>query len=129
MNLRLWPLTMAALVAACASMEEEQAPVASPAINAAQNRYLSCVEAAIDKRATSPAAADDIVAAAEGDCRTEYLSYADLVRAEAAALAHSRAERQLENDRTDAQLRAMQLDVRRQMRERVATQSLTRKQQ
>ena len=129
MNLRLWPLTLAALVAACASMQEEQAPIASPAIDAAQNHYVNCVESATDKRADMPAAADDIVAAAEGDCRAEYLAYADLVRAEAAALGRSRAERQLENDRTDAQLRAMQLDVRRQMRDRIAMQSLKRKPQ
>ena len=124
MNLRPRWLWIVPLLAACASTEEEKPPIATAAIEAAQSRYMSCVEAATDKRSNVPAAADDIVAAAEGDCRPQYLAYADLVRAEAAAQARSRAQRQLENDRTDAQLRAMQLDVRRQMRDRIASQSL-----
>jgi hypothetical protein len=109
-------------------MQEAAVTLADPSITqAAEHRYRSCLFAAADKRADLPASAEDILAAAEADCRSDYLAYADLIHAPASSTQHTRAENQFKNDKAEAQLRAMQLNMRRLIIDHIGLQSLTRK--
>jgi hypothetical protein len=93
--------------------------VAPSITQAAEDHYRVCVFAAADKRCDVPACAEDIVAAAEEECRPDYLAYADLVEAQSSSAAHTRAKNQLENDKAEAQLLAVQLNMRQLMMDRI----------
>src|SRR4051812_15573018 len=115
------------VLAGCTSMgaHDFRVPESEAATQAAE-RYRACVYAATDQLSSLPVSAEEMVSTAEGQCRSAYVTYADTLRSHYASYAQSGAEKQLANDRADAQLREAQRNLRQVAIERIGLQSLTR---
>lgn len=116
------------LIAVCfiAGCATEPALMTGEQSRKAEQEYRACLFSAMDKLVKLPVSADDIAAAAEGECRPLYLSYADALRTEFAA-ATTIAGKQYANDKANAMLRTLQTETRRIITDRVGLQSLTGK--
>jgi len=123
-HLRACILLLPALFAGCAGTQHPELSFVDTDVTNAESQYSSCVYSAVDRRVGSPAGADDIVAAAEGDCRPRYLEYAELVRAKSAAGADTQPEKQFANDRADGYLRSKQSELRKALQGRIALKAL-----
>lgn len=105
-------LFLAALCAACTSLDERRA-------NVAGNRYLSCLHSAADEYVDTPTGAEQIASAAHSRCWAEWDAYRAETQSHYTAAARTPEEQQLARDKADAYLREFETDARKGVMSRV----------
>jgi hypothetical protein len=121
-------LAMAALAFACgcASLSDTDATT-SAELQPARDRYTACVGAEAEKDAGNPAGAEDIAVAAHARCWSRWDALRRATYVSFAAGARTPEERQLANDKADAELRQLEIETRRGVVDRIVQRTLTKK--
>ena len=93
-------------------------------MNEAAARYVQCVSAAADAKATDPIGAEEIATAAHASCWTHWEAYRQATRATFASDAATDQENQYAQDKATAHLRGFEFDTRRSTVDRIVNRNL-----
>ena len=118
-------LTLFAFAAALVGCAATSSPLRPQSVQHAEQEYRTCLRTAAHQLADLPVSAQEIVATAEGRCYNQYVRYRDVMYDTNARDATTAEEMQLAHDKTHAQLRLIQADLRSSIRQGVAVHALT----
>jgi hypothetical protein len=124
---RVLAAAVLALADGCAPLAVSDDPLGEAGVKQARERYVECVRAQAEKDTASPASAEDIAVAAHARCWASWDRFREATRTALARDAKTPEERQLAQDRTDAELRQAELETRRGVVDRIVQRTLDKK--